>query len=233
MSGNEMVEALKALGKYVILPSIMPLASGGLNLDLDGEREESPKAPLLKKERASSSFSFMDPGLYEEKPKVPIFRRDRTGGSSSCMDQTGTSQSHIHAVPKVPPFSGEDPPLKGDVTYPEWRFEIRCLDGDTEISQSLLEQAIRRSLRGTARRMLIPLGEKATPKEVLYKLDALSGETSTHGMLMQEFFKSAQKPGESVTNFGCRLESLLQTAIESGSLNKASKNDLLRHKFWT
>lgn len=128
-------------------------------------------------------------------------------------------------------FSGDD--LKGDVTFPEWRFEIRCLDDDPEITQSQLVQAIRHSLRGTARRMLIPLGEKATPRDVLSKLDALFGDTSTHSMLMQEFFNSAQKSGESVTNFGCRLESLLQTAIDNGSLSKVAKNDLLRHKFWT
>ena len=40
-------------------------------------------------------------------------------------------------------------------------------------------------------------------------------------------------PGECATSFGCRLESMLQNAIESGYLNKSSKNDLLRHKFWT
>ena len=66
---------------------------------------------------------------------------------------------------------------------------------------------------------------------ILHKLDSLFGDVSTHGMLMQEFFNSYQKPGESVT--GCRLENLLQLAEESGQLARGAKNDLLRHKFWT
>ena len=35
-----------------------------------------------------------------------------------------------------PPFSGDEPPQKGDVTYSEWRFEIRCLQSDPEVSLS-------------------------------------------------------------------------------------------------
>lgn len=50
---------------------------------------------------------------------------------------------------------------------------------------------------------------------------------------MQEFFNAFQLPGENVTSFGCRLETMLQNAIYNGYLDSVSKNDLLRHKFWT
>ena len=119
------------------------------------------------------------------------------------------------------------------MSYPEWQFEIRCLRNDPEVSSSQLVQAIRRSLRGTARKMLIPLGEKATVDDILTKLDALFADISTNGMIMQEFFNSFQRPNENVTTFGCRLESVLQTAIENGHLCREAKNDLLRHKFWS
>ena len=71
-----------------------------------------------------------------------------------------------------------------DVSYSEWRFEIKCLSTDPDITPNVLSQAIRRSLRGTARKMLIPLGENATVEDtcILSKLDALFGNISTTGV---------------------------------------------------
>ncbi|OWF47305.1 hypothetical protein KP79_PYT26188 [Mizuhopecten yessoensis] len=40
-------------------------------------------------------------------------------------------------------------------------------------------QAIRRSLRGIARRMLIPIGDNAISREILSKLDSLFRDIST------------------------------------------------------
>lgn len=136
-------------------------------------------------------------------------------------------------IPRIPQFSGDEPPQKGDVTYREWKYEVQCLINDPEIKETTIIQSIRRSLRGTAKTMLIPLGEKATVIEILDKLNILFGEVSNNGMIMQEFFNTFQFEGECATSFGCRLESMLQNAIDNGYLSKSSKNDLLRHKFWT
>ena len=89
------------------------------------------------------------------------------------------------------------------------------------------------SLRGTARKLLIPLGEKASVEDILHKLDVMFGDVSSKGMIMQEFFNATQRSSESVTAFGCRLETILQTAIDHDHIPRTSKNDLLRHKFWT
>ena len=155
----------------------------------------------------------------------------------SVNDPSGSKTTHAYEVtknvPRIPQFSEDDPPQKGDVSYKEWRYEVQCLLGDPDIKENLLIQSIRRSLRGTAKTMLIPLGEKANVQKILSKLDILFGEISTNGMIMQEFFNTCQLPGECVTSFGCRLETMLQNAIDSGYLDQASKNDLLRHKFWT
>ncbi|XP_021339699.1 uncharacterized protein LOC110440909 [Mizuhopecten yessoensis] len=149
MSEDQLIEALGKLGKYRIIPV---------------NEEEEPPVP-----RAEST------------PKRSL----RFVGTSQSYPPDDPSHnvtnvySNPHHIPKVPQFSGEEPPLKGDVSYAEWRFEIRCLGEDPEISNSTL------------------------------------------------------KPNESATAFGCRLESLLQPALENGSLHKSSKNDLMRHKFWT
>ena len=156
---------------------------------------------------------------------------------NTFYDKDGNSINQVYEfnanIPRIPQFSGDDPPQKGDVSYKEWRFEVQCLIGDPDVKPNLLIQSIRRSLRGTAKTMLIPLGEKASVKQILEKLDILFGEISNNGMIMQEFFNAFQLPNECVTSFGCRLETMLQNAIDNGYLDRASKNDLLRHKFWT
>lgn len=81
--------------------------------------------------------------------------------------------------------------------------------------------------------MLIHLGETATVRDILDKLNILFAEVSNNGMITQEFFNAYQFQGECATSTGCRLESMLHTAIDNGYLNRSSKNDLLRHKFWT
>lgn len=83
--------------------------------------------------------------------------------------------------PRIPQFSGDDPPQKGDVSYKEWLFEVQCLISDPDIKPNRLIQSIRRSLRGTAKTMLIPLGEKASVKQILDKLDILFGEIANKG----------------------------------------------------
>lgn len=136
-------------------------------------------------------------------------------------------------IPKIPSFSGDEQMQKGEVLYKEWRYEVNCLTNDPEMTPGILVQAIRRSLKGTAKSVLIPLGENASVHQILRKLDNLFGEISTNGMIMQQFFNASRNTAESVTSFGCRLETLLQTAIDQGYMDNKAKNELLRHKFWT
>lgn len=100
---------------------------------------------------------------------------------------------------KIPHFSGDDPPQKGDVSYKEWRYEVHCLRNDPAVKESSTIQSVRRSLRGRAKQMLIPLGEKARLRYILEKLDILFGEVSDNGMIMQEFFGAYQLPSECAT----------------------------------
>ncbi|XP_033729405.1 uncharacterized protein LOC117318540 [Pecten maximus] len=184
------------------------------------------EADLIKSLNALGKYAIV--ALGEETQTRRLRTSSVIEGNASLYEFPSTKQQNI---PKVPQFSGES--LKGDVAYMDWRYEIRCLIMDSDISPSTLIQAIRRSLRGVAKRSLISLGSEASPRDILHRLDSLFGEVATHGMIMQEFFNAAQKPEESATTFGCRLESYLQIAIDNGSVDKGARNDLLRHKFWT
>jgi uncharacterized protein YutD len=62
------------------------------------------------------------------------------------------------------------------------------------------------------------LGEKATFSDILNKLDTLFRNVSTNESAMQSFYSESQKPSENVTSYGCRLEILLQVAVERGHI---------------
>ena len=148
------------------------------------------------------------------------------------VSTTAASQPQV-PFPKISPFSGDEPVPKGEVSYREWRYDVQCLFADPESTlQSSVLAAIKRSLKGTAKTLLIPLGEKATIKQIMEKLELFFDDISTNEMIMQELFNAYQKPNESVTSFGCRLETLLMSAVEHGFLELNAKNDMLRHKFW-
>ena len=90
---------------------------------------------------------------------------------------------------KLSTFSG-DGPIKGEVSYREWRYEVLCLKASRDISDTSLITSVRRSLKGTAKQLLIPLGEKASIGEILKRLDLFFGDISTNEMIMQDFFNA-------------------------------------------
>ncbi|XP_069107324.1 paraneoplastic antigen Ma1 homolog [Argopecten irradians] len=169
----------------------------------------------------------IDRGLKYERVSTPRTERKFEHGLEETM-----SRPHSGSVPKISTFSGDQQPQKNEVTYRAWRYEVQYLADDPEISESTLGQAIRRSLRGGARLALMGVDNQHSFREILSKFDILYGDVRTKDMIMQEFFNSYQKPGENVTEFGCRLDGMLQVAVEHGHLDMNSKNDLLRRKFW-
>lgn len=152
------------------------------------------------------------------------------------------SESQMHNVtyvpqnynfPKLPIFSGSEVPQKGEVTFEVWSFEVKCLKNNHEIPEHTLLQSIRNSLRGSARDMLIPLGETATVQQVLDKLEGFYGIVSSGSTLMQTFYNDFQKDSESIVSYGTRLEQTLSKAVIYGHIEIAAKDSILRSKFWT
>ena len=90
-------------------------------------------------------------------------------------------------VPQLPFFSGEE--QKGDVSFEVWKFELNCL---IVYPDSLILQAIRKSLRGKSRDILLTLGESASPFIILNKLEGIYGNVSSNEVLLQQFYLESQ-----------------------------------------
>lgn len=181
-----------------------------------------------KADGAKSKLSFNPPGFS------PIPRHQPSQNivnSSAILNATANTPSF--PIPKLPFFSGSDQLQKGDTTYEVWNFEVKCLQNAHFLPDHIILQAMRNSLKGEARSMLVSLGENATIDEILERLDGFYGNVSTPETLIQSFYSDFQKENESIVSYGLRLEQILSRAIRSGHIGIAAKDSMLCSKFWT
>jgi hypothetical protein len=79
---------------------------------------------------------------------------------------------------KIPPFSEDDPTPKAEISYSEWHHDVQCLKKDPSLLDSQVRQAVRFSLRGTAWRLVVSLGESVFIDDILHKLSVYNAERS-------------------------------------------------------
>lgn len=138
-------------------------------------------SPLKK---AGTTFSFS--------PITKLVKPAEEPGTPSTANVEMLSGSQ-YTVPKLPTFSGTDEPQKGEVKYEVWNFEVKCLQNSRQYQEHILLLAVRNSLKGLARRMLVSVGDKASLKDIMKKLDGFFGNVASGETLMQSFYNDRQK----------------------------------------
>ena len=138
-----------------------------------------------------------------------------------------------YSFPKFSLFSGEDPKPKSEASFEEWRYEVNCTRDSGDYSESMVAQAIRKSLRNPAKKVLLPLGTAASVDTMMDKLEGVFGNVAKGQLVLKEFYTAAQLETETVTAWGLRLEEILQKAIEKGYVKKEQRNNMLKEQFWT
>ena len=132
--------------------------------------------------------------------------------------------------PRFPNFSGEE---KSDTSFEVWKSDVKSVIQDGACSESIILQSIRSSLKGKARSLLLTLPGDASPDQIVHKLEGVYGNTYPSEQLIQTFYAAKQETGESVANYGMRLEGLLQTCIDRGDISLTARNEMLRSKLWS
>ena len=79
---------------------------------------------------------------------------------------------HVDA-PKFSPFSGEDPKPMNEASFEEWKYEVNCTRENGDLSESMIAQLIRKSLRNPAKKILLPLGTSASVQTMMDKLEGV------------------------------------------------------------
>ena len=224
ISEEEMVKRLMSSGKYRITNMLLPEPESSVP-----SFKGKGRGKVLRDSILASQGNTSTP--VNKNLKVQLF--DVPNHSHIQNEHEMAYQVINPIIPKLPLFSGEEPCPKSEVTYYEWNFEVKCSLTDDSISPNSMLQAFRRSLRGSARQVLMSLGTHASLEVVLKKMESMFANTSARNNVMQEFFNAYQQPQESVTAFACRLESILYSAVDKFQMSDDTRNDMLRSKFWT
>lgn len=180
-----------------------------------------------------TSTPVVKPKVKLENPKLDVkngdlFEDNHPRDHLNNDDAAPTIQTF--SKPRIPIFSGEE---KSEVSFDVWKYEIKCIIREKNYSDAILLQSIRGSLKGKARSLLLSLDENVTPLQMIDKLEGVYGNVFTSETLLQQFYSENQQPNQSVAEYGMKLESLVQQAVDKGQINAPAKNDMLRSKFWS
>lgn len=132
-------------------------------------------------------------------------------------------------IPELPSFTGDG---KNNATiFETWRYDVKCLLDEAVYPLHIIRESIRKSLKGSARGVLLHLGEQPTIGDILSELDGIYGNVQSAERLREQFYSERQKKDESVGDYSLRLERLLSRI--PGHLNVHARNDMLRSRLWS
>ena len=140
----------------------------------------------------------------ERKEPQEIQREKLVSENTPVLDSFNTKPPFICI------FSGVKPRLRNESSFEDWKLEVDSLMATKVYSDIALTQAIRKSLRVPAKRALLPLGPTATPREIVNCLQSSYGYVASRDAVIEEFYTAEQGQDESVSDWGIRLEEILQ-----------------------
>ena len=111
------------------------------------------------------------------------------------------------AFPKLNTYLGTETPGKGEVTFKAWRYEVKSLCVSHE--ESVVKEAMIRSLREPAAMVLRGLPTNATVKEILRHMEQRCNPTVDVHVMLKEFNNMTQSGRESAAAYMTRLEAAL------------------------
>ncbi|CAG2255775.1 unnamed protein product [Mytilus edulis] len=151
---------------------------------------------LSEKEKKPSKMSFTLPPK-ETVPKLKTEEKPIQGKSTTVFSQPA----------KVRCFSGGD--NKGDLQYDIWRYDVKMMLMDPSYSKQQKEFAIRRSLTGSAARLVMHQGMEKPIDQIMEVLDSVYGTIDNKEQLLAEFYSARQREDEDVTTWSNRLQDIL------------------------
>ena len=163
--------------------------------------------------------------------KLPAKDEDENDEEEEAEPATPATDGTTQQIPRLSTFSGNTD-SKTDVGFDLWSYEVRCLVNEGVYSQPAILQAIRRSLRGEAGRVVMRCGEGADVQQILDRLEAVYGFVDAGETALAQFYAAKQGKEENVTTWGCRLEDLLDKAKQVGLIADRDTDEMLRSRFW-
>jgi hypothetical protein len=132
-------------------------------------------------------------------------------------------------IPELPKFSGDEKGA-GNV-FEVWKYDVNCLIDEGMYPLHTIREAIRKSLKGTARGVLLHLGEYASILDILTELEGIYGNVQSSEKLKEQFYNECQKPDESVAEYSLRLERLLSRVPDL--IDRGVREEMLKNRLWS
>lgn len=132
--------------------------------------------------------------------------------------------------PRIVNFSGKNDPK--EISFETWRFEVSTCLREGTYSRKEIETAAKKSLRGGASEVVRRMGVDANLDSILSKLSCIYGVVEQPDCLLTQFYGAQQRPVESVADWACRLEDLLDRANQQQPIHGSSIDEMLRNRFW-
>ncbi|XP_053391393.1 trichohyalin-like [Mercenaria mercenaria] len=203
------------------------------------EQERALERSLLEKEKALKVIEKEMSNDYEYTDIQPTIKKTihRNQWRSPILDdkdkvvdiverqitEREKVKSHIYK-PTVPKLV--------ETSFEEWKIEVEVMMKSGLYHEDILRQAVRNSLSGNTKRILLTLGTDVSTREIVDKLETIYGNVRSGESVLGEFYQSKQGKDETIAEWGIRLESMLQIALEKNQIHKSQKDEMLRSRFW-
>ena len=143
---------------------------------------------------------------------------------SRSSKRVSTKDEKVFGKPKLPHFDGS--------CFDEWKLEVKSLLESDMYSEFIITQAIRNSLEGTTRKILLTLRASATAREIMDKLEDIYGNLRSGDSIIHEFYSAKQSEKETSSEWGLRLETLFYQALAREEIEESRKDIKLKERFW-
>ena len=141
-------------------------------------------------------------------------------------------EGNPNVKPFLSSFSGAEPVPNKEVSFENWKQETKFFINSNCYSELTVNQIMRNSLRVQARKVVNTLRPDVPTTEMIEKLEGVFGNVASGESIVQEFYNAYQKPDESTTLWGIRLEEIFERARDKGHVTLEQRDNMLRNKFW-
>ena len=169
-------------------------------------------------------------------------RENPEGSGNSERGDKGnqSTDSGFIMKPFLGTFSGTVPRPKNESSFDDWRVEVESLIASKHYSDFYhclsfyfaISQAIRKSLKVPAKRVLLAMSITASSRDIISILETVNGNVACGQAVMQEFYTAEQSAEENVAEWAVRLEEILKRAVDKVQVKEDSRDEILRSKFW-
>jgi hypothetical protein len=138
-------------------------------LEIDNLKSELREQYFHNSDRNTERYTSMRLNIDAQTEEDMYNRVDREGSKDRA--------SGLDIKLNITPFSGIEPVPSNEATFEEWELEIDCVK--TIYSEMVVLQAIRKALRGQAKRIMLHLGPYASVEDIEKKLEDSFGNIAS------------------------------------------------------